>query len=44
LVFMEKIESIYESATKDFKSKVQAIKGFPRDIEDLTLYILVSYT
>lgn len=38
---MEKIEQIYESASKDFKAKVQGIKGFPKDIEELTIYLLV---
>ncbi|CDW76345.1 UNKNOWN [Stylonychia lemnae] len=40
LVFMMKIEQLYESASKDFKKHVQNIKGFPRDVEELTTYLL----
>lgn len=39
---MEKIEQIYDSASKDFKKLVQNVKGFPRDTEELTLYLLVT--
>ena len=39
---MEKIEQIYESAVKEFKARVQGIKGFPRLAEEITLYLLVN--
>eukprot|EP00347_Sterkiella_histriomuscorum_P011567 403371965 len=38
--FMEKIEQIYDSASKDFKKLVTSIKGFPRDTEELTTYLI----
>ena len=43
MAFLEKIELIYEQANKSFKEQVESIKGFPKDVEELTLHLLVKF-